>query len=204
MMIERTGDDLSRMIGSNYGEGGLSRKTTVARYRLMETARDRMGIAQFLRERFTERFFRPLESMTAPHGFLIMAISCLLIESIQAFRNGWQGVTEQRKKPYRKFFRDHPSFGVVPERADGLYDNIRSGILHLGETYGGWRILRRGPMLDFALRTINANLFFAKVQDCFEEYCTQLERSPWGSQVWTKFRNRMNELIRNCEVPSDE
>ena len=92
----------------------LSRKTTVARYRLMETARDRMGIAQFLRERFTERFFRPLESMTAPHGFLIMAISCLLIESIQAFRNGWQGVTEQRKKPYRKFFRDHPSFGVAP------------------------------------------------------------------------------------------
>ena len=82
-----------------------------------------------------------------------------------------------------------------------LYDNIRSGILHLGETYGGWRIHRRGPMLDFEFRTINATLFFVEVQRCFAEYCRQLERSPWTSDPWLKFRNRMNDLIRNCEIP---
>jgi len=96
----------------------LSRNTTVAQYRQLEAEKDREGIASFLHERFTERYFRPLQSMHAPHGFLTMAVSCLLIESIQAFRNGWQGVTEQRKKPYRKFFKDHPSFGVSPARAD--------------------------------------------------------------------------------------
>jgi hypothetical protein len=181
----------------------LSRRTTVVRYRAMEAAKDRKGIAQFLRERFNERYFRPVESMAAPHGFLITAVSCLLIESIHAFRNGWQGITEQRKKPYRRFFRDHVTFGVTPEQADELYDNIRSGIFHLGETYGGWRIHRRGPLLDFQHRTLNANLFFEKVQDCFEGYCQLLERSGWESEVWTKFRGRMNDLIRNCEIRVD-
>ena len=181
----------------------LSRKTTVAKYRELEAAKDREGIARFLRERFTERYFRPLESVQAPHGFFTMAISCLLIEAIQAFRNGWQGTTEQRKKPYRKFFQDHPSFGVTPAHADELYDNIRSGILHLGETYGGWRIRRSGPMLDFGNRTVNADLFFAEVQRSFEEYCEQLARRGWGSEIWVKFRDRMNDLIRHCEVPND-
>src|SRR5262249_20476125 len=127
----------------------LSRKTTVAKYRQMEVAQDRAGVVRFLRERFAERYFRPLESVQTPHGFFTMAISCLLIEAIQAFRNGWQGTTAQRKKPYRKFFQDHRSFGVSAAQADELYDNIRSGILHLGETFGGWRIRRRGAMLDF-------------------------------------------------------
>jgi hypothetical protein len=93
----------------------LSGKTTVAQYRQMEAAKDCAAIAGFLRDRFTERYFAPLASVQVRHGFFIMAISCLLIEAIQAFRNGWQGITEQRKKPYRQFFRDHPSFGVTAE-----------------------------------------------------------------------------------------
>jgi len=182
----------------------LSRHTTVANYRHMEAEKDRQGIANFLRERFSECFFKPLQSAQAPHGFLTMAVSCLLIEAIQAFRNGWQGITEQRKKPYRKFFQDHRAFGVGPSQADELYDNIRSGILHLGETYGGWRIHRRGPMLDFKNRTVNAALFFAEVQASLEAYCEQLERAAWSSEIWGKFRSRMNDLIRNCENPSHD
>lgn len=183
----------------------LSRRTTVAQYRRMEMEKDRRGIARFLRDRFEERYFKPLGSMTAPHGFLIMAVSCLLIEAIQAFRNGWQGTTEQRKKPYRKFFGDHPAFGVTTARAaDELYDDIRSAILHLGETSGGWRIRRRGAILDFERRTVNADLFLREVRQSLEEYCGQLERAPWGSEVWHKFRNRMNDLIRNCERPDAE
>ena len=65
-------------------------------------------------------------------------------------------------------------------------------------------IHRRGPMLDFQNRTVNAHLFFAEVQHCFEEYCQQLERSAWGSEVWGKFRSRMNDLIRNCEISDDD
>ncbi len=33
-----------------------------------------------------------------------------------------------------------------------------------------------------------------------ERYFMPLERSPWGSDVWNKFRGRMNDLIRNCEI----
>jgi hypothetical protein len=182
----------------------LSQKTSVAQYRRMEAEQNRAGIVHFLRERFEERYLRPLNSVQRPHGFFTMAIACLLIEAIQAFRNGWQGTTEQRKKPYRRFFRDFGMFfcdsGISTTQADQLYDNIRSGILHLGETYGGWRIHRRGRLIDFENRTLNADLFIEAIRLCFEEYCEQLLRSPWHSDAWNKFRDRMRDLIRNCEV----
>jgi hypothetical protein len=59
-------------------------------------------------------------------------------------------------------------------------------------------------MLDFESRTVNADLFFAEVQRCFEEYCKQLERCAWESDVWGKFRSRMHDLIRNCEIPDHD
>ena len=35
-------------------------------------------------------------------------------------------------------------------------------------------------------------------------YCEQLERAAWRSEIWGKFRSRMNDLIRNCEIPSND
>lgn len=46
----------------------LSRNTTIAKYRRMCASQDRLGLARFLRERFRERYFTPLESVTIPHG----------------------------------------------------------------------------------------------------------------------------------------
>jgi hypothetical protein len=59
-------------------------------------------------------------------------------------------------------------------------------------------------MLDFESRSVNADLFFAEVSKSFEEYSDKLERSAWGSEIWDKFRGRMNDLIRNCEIPKDD
>jgi hypothetical protein len=177
----------------------LSSHTTIKRYRELERARDGEEIVQFLQERFRERYFIPVETCQQPHGFFVMAITCLVIEGIQSFREGWQEVTQKRKKPYRRFFHDHPAFGISSDQADQLYDNVRSGILHQGETYRGWRILRRGPLVDFENRIINATAFFREVAKAFDKYCEALKRSPWPSGLWQNFRNRMHAVIRNCE-----
>ena len=146
----------------------LSRSTTVAQYRRFEAEKDRAKIVHFLRERFNDRYFRPLDSVQKPHGFFTMAISCLLIEAIQAFRNGWQGTTEKRKKPYRTFFRD---LGITAAtRPSNLLITSAREFSILGETYGGWhKIHRRGPMLDFEHRTVNADLFSEAVRGNLRE-----------------------------------
>src|SRR5437899_8158290 len=141
----------------------LSSSVSIGEYRKLEAERNRQEIARFIKERFNEYYVAPLVSMQTKHGFCMMAISCLLIEAITAFRKGWQDPTTRRSKPYREFFADHPSLGVTPPLADALYDHVRSGIFHLGETTGGWKILRRGPLVDPGNKTINAARFVIEV-----------------------------------------
>lgn len=178
----------------------LSSSVTVAKYRQLEATKNGAAIADFIRERFLERYLRPIESMREKNGFCIMAICCLLIEAITAFDQGWAGRIENRRQPYRKFFAEFGSFRVNAQQADAIYQNVRNGVLHLGETLGGWRILRKGPLLDFANRTVNATRFAAEMSTCLDQYCNQLRRETWNKPIWQHFRNRMNELLRNCQA----
>ena len=72
-------------------EPRLSKSTTRTRYREMETAKNRTGIADFIRERLTERFIDPVDSTPREqkHGFTTMALSCLLVETLESFWHGW-------------------------------------------------------------------------------------------------------------------
>jgi hypothetical protein len=49
-------------------------------------------IADFVYDRFFERYIRPIESLdrTDKNGFSIMAVSCIMIESLVSFKNGWE------------------------------------------------------------------------------------------------------------------
>jgi hypothetical protein len=189
----------------NFEATKLSRHVDIATYKRWVAEQNRDKIVEFVRERFAERFLRPLFSISkdVKHGFCIMALSCMLTEAVISYQEGWQETTEKRKKPYRTFFREHPSFGVkTTEQADDLYDNVRSGILHLGETYGGWRVHRKGPLVDFTHRTINATRYAKEVEKALDMYCEQLERAPWKSEIWGKLRDRMHAVIKHCEWPA--
>ncbi len=183
---------------NNLEQVKLSSSVTIGDFRKLEEEQNRQEIARFVQERFSERYTEPLLSMRKKHGFCMMAICCLLIEAITAFRKGWQDPTTRRNKPYREFFAGHPSMAVTPPLADAIYDHIRSGIFHLGETTGGWRILRRGPLVDSNNKTVNAMRFLTEVQKSIDEYCLDLRRATWNKPIWQNFRNRMNALIRNC------
>lgn len=60
-------------------------------------------IAEFLVRRFTERYFTPINAVTdrkKKHGFCTMAVSCLMIETLQCFWTGAKGTQgwDKRKK----------------------------------------------------------------------------------------------------------
>ena len=178
----------------------LTSTVTVKKYRLMVAHRDRDGLAQFLRQRFHERYFEPLESVQRPHGFFTMAICSLLLEAIRAFRVGSEEEVPDKERAYADFFGDYPGFGVSRERGRQLYHTMRSGILHLGETKG-WRIRRQRahPVLDFQARIIQAALFYDEPKRSFTLYCDQLSQRPWNAREWQNFLNRMRGVIRHCD-----
>lgn len=66
----------------------LSSSVTVAKYRALEAAADRRELAHFVRDRFDERYFIPIESSRNKHGFAALAIACLVIETLESFYQG--------------------------------------------------------------------------------------------------------------------
>jgi hypothetical protein len=58
-------------------------------------SRERQALVCFLRERYSERFFEPIDCLAHAagsrkgFGFAIMSLCCLMIETIQCYRLGW-------------------------------------------------------------------------------------------------------------------
>jgi hypothetical protein len=178
----------------------LSSSTRRSRYLSLEANRDREAIADFFTERFTERYIMPIEATpkTAKHGFTIMAVSCLLIETLEAFWRGWPTTERQSQLAFCQFFSRSPKFHALLGHVPEFYKHVRCGILHQSETTGGWTILRRGNLFDAASLTLNATKFHRELQREITDYATLLRTEPWDSERWAAFRKKMSSICANC------
>lgn len=77
----------------------LSSSVTIAKYREFEATKDRVEISKFIRQRFSERYITPLRG-SRKHGFCTMAISCLMIEALESFWQGWPDTRNHSKKSF--------------------------------------------------------------------------------------------------------
>jgi hypothetical protein len=129
-----------------------------------------------------------------------MAVSCLLIETLVSFYRGWETTAASRKtkgksgKAFKLFFRVEPRF--VALRGKPFYKNVRCGILHQGETTGGWTIRRTGPLYD-GIRSINAAKFHKQLAVVIDEYVDRLERNQ--GQLRARFDKKMKAVLKNCD-----
>ncbi len=184
----------------------LSSSVTIAQYRELKARRDREGIAHLIQERFTERYIDPLRE-GKKHGFCTMAISCLMIEALESFRNGWCETRRRSREAFGEFFKrcrdEESALGVFYEQSDDFYYDVRCGILHQAETRNGWRIHRRGPLFDPTTKIINATRFHDELEKVLMTYCDRLKQKGWDSEVWQNLRTKMKAVIRNCS-PSRE
>jgi hypothetical protein len=138
--------------------------------------RNRGELVRFLADRHRERFFEPMQCIAGAKGneqgfgFSVMALCALLIETIQCYRDGLPttdrrelddlrklkriplayriptGLQVSGKVEFRRFFRQYrDSFpGVYPV---AFYKKVRNGILHQGQTKGGWTLRAAGPIV---------------------------------------------------------
>ncbi len=199
----------------------LSSSVTVRRYREMESKQDRIGLADFIQERLLERYITPLEAVPIKkkNGFLMMASACLLIETLESFYRGWPSSHESLKpsqidnpcKPadpkktnssksevaFCYFFHREPAFAPFRSVASDFYKCVRCGILHQGETSGGWQIRRDGMLFDGRgpNQRVNATKFLAELHLALASYGKKLWEADWNEEIWSLFRTKMDSII---------
>ncbi len=184
--------------------------------------------------RMKERFFSCIDALvqadTKPYlqagtssndhsipGFSIMALCCLLIETLQGFRepstvSSPMGPCEFPAKPcikpspgtneqFRKFLR-LPAFGGAFKNndvANKFLHGIRNGILHEAETRK-WVIWRSEPHEQIVATeqdgyALNRTLFYEAVKQEFESYLKEL-RNPASKELRQRFREQMQKLCK--------
>lgn len=174
---------------------------TVAQYRAWEKMQKKAEIANFIAQRLRERYIYSLR--TEPkNGFAILAVSCLLVETVQSFRFGW-ATTRKKGRPektFEAFFKENARFPELNGYGKEIYTNIRCGILHQGETLSGWKITRKQDFPLFTKKTlqINAVKFQNRLNGSIGDYARELKRSDWNSEIWKRFRKKMDKVIEHC------
>lgn len=184
--------------GNNPEDTKLASGFTVSAYKNAYARRDREAIAEAIRRRFTERYISPVSEPNAKHGFTIMAICCLMIEAFESFRQGWKSTDGLDRRAFQEFLGREPAFQDFRGFESYFYSNVRCGILHQGETYHAWKIVRAGPLFDQANRTINATRFLRAMKHVLDDFCNRLKRADWESEDWQNVNKKMRALCKHC------
>ena len=158
-----------------------------------------------LEQRLRGRFTDVVDSLVAEDekrpprdrrfGFVILAIDCLMLETLEAFR---QGVTDTRNKSKQlctSFLSTRPAFksffvGHLPTR---FYLEFRCGIVHNAQVFGTGRVWSVGPLLelDASRITINRTAFHQALMQELVAYLNELRDSS-KTDLRDKFRTKMN------------
>lgn len=182
---------------------------TISLYEKWRDAENKDEIADFIYERHYRRYIKPFEfeeeayKKEYKNGFAIMANCCLLIETMESFYRGWP--KSRNELNFLKFFSRDKGFKefATDDIPTQFYKHIRCGILHQGETTGGWTINREKPkLLDKQKAEINAFLFSQKLKKSLASYRDELKNSEWNTAIWVNLRNKMKAIIKNCKLRS--
>jgi hypothetical protein len=134
------------------------------------------------------------------HGFAMMASSCLLIEALESFYQGLdrspKGMNEGM---FTSFFKREAAFKKF--KGTAFYGCVRCGILHQGETTGGFTISKKGQLFEAASKNINACEFLSSLEKALRAYKNTLLKSNWDSEIWDNLRRKMRFIIKNCQAP---
>lgn len=178
----------------------LSNACTVSQYMHMVATQDKVAIADFIEQRFLERYLNPVTlKCNSKNGFSIMAISCLMIEALECYKQGRANSKSLSRRMFKDFFHSHTQFSSFRRVSSDFYDHVRCGILHQAETTGGWRIVRKGPLIEG--KVINATKFERALREAFTDYCIRLKVEDWDSPVWESFKQKMESVCANSSTP---
>lgn len=177
-------------------------------------------------KRLTERYLEPadrlveiekdLQPTQKKYGFTVLAIDCMLIETLQSFYEGETDTNGKSKKMFVNFLTGRDSFKTyftTTDLAERFYYNYRCGILHQSETQVGAKVWAVGELLmqHGTDLTVNRVAFHEGLKKEFEKYIETL-KNPSNSNERANFEKKMNFISRKqislqlplpCQPPAD-
>ena len=168
---------------------------------------DKKAIQEFIKQRLTERYITPFpqdyhtKENDPQYGFLIMASMCLLIETIQAFKEGKSKFKQNEvSKAFKNFFKQEQEiFRLSTKVAKDFYSNVRCGILHQGEVGYYWKIssLQEENIIkvEADTKTINAPRFLEGMKTVLDKYIQSLANNE---NLFDNCIKKISAIIQNC------
>lgn len=141
-----------------------------------------------------------LPAVNRRFGFTVLAIDCLMIETLQSFIEGWKSSHGKSTESFRRFLTTRKRFKkfFTKKRAERFYSEFRCGILHQAEIQGNSFVWSVGDLLeiDGKKMTVNRTKFHKSLKDEFVDYLDELRDSV--SVVPRKnFRKKMDHICRH-------
>lgn len=186
-------------MSKNHLDTMLSSAVSIRQYERMKSEKNVDAIADLIYERFHERYIQPFDGNPNKHGFSMMAVSCFMIEALHSFKRGWSDTEDKGKRVFQCFFADSVYLFEFSKYTD-FYGDIRCGILHQAETKNGWKIRRRGPLLDKNQRAINATKFLNGLHNELKNYVNQLKKESFESCLCGNAVCKLDCICKNCAV----
>lgn len=156
-------------------------------------------LVKLIHHRFNNRYVKHLHGIDS--GFLKMAVACLMIETLESFRQGRKDTKGKSEKMFEDFFAtEEKFFPGFKDISSDFYASIRCGILHQAETTNAWRILRKDVLLDKTNKTINSTKFVGALNKSLDKYVNELKISDLNSTLWKNAMLKIEDICDNCEV----
>lgn len=137
-------------------------------------------------------------------GFAVMALDCLLIETLQQTRQGVAETPGGASKQYFVDFLTQTAFAsdFDEKKAEDFYKHIRCGILHQAEIKGSSRIRTDSnlPIVQYAPDNngliINRRKFHQKLVQVFDNFIADL-RDPANQSLRDRLRKKLDAI---CQI----
>jgi hypothetical protein len=166
-------------------------------------------------KRIKDRYVEPIDilidqekdkkAIDRKFGFTILAIDCMLVETLQAFYEGLPNTKNISKKTFTNFLLKSENFKSDftqkingQSRADKFYYDFRCGILHQAETGEGGKIWSIGDMVwEYENELIiNRTEFHERLKKEIEGYIDKIENGD-DSELRKNFVKKMDYISKN-------
>lgn len=169
---------------------------------------------QILKKRIESRYIEPVDLLIKyeehlpankrKFGFTILAIDLLLMETIQAFKEGLSDTIGKSKETFKNFLRDSNYFSPYfknDEQRTKFYKEFRCAILHQAEIQGEALLWSIGDLKEQVddITIINRTKIHEYIKKDLEEYLSLLSDKR-NSALRSKFRSKMDSIVKRGKV----